>query len=47
MEHQLRRPLKRVATLRIRDRAGRRHSFTDLRPETAATLHRRIAAAVA
>ena len=42
---QLRRPRKRVATLRIHDRGGRRHSFGDLRPETAATLHRRIAAA--
>ena len=46
VEHSLRRPLKRVATLRVRDRGGRRHSFGDLRPDTAATLHRRIAAAL-
>jgi hypothetical protein len=45
--HSLRRPLKRVATLRLRDRGGRRHSFGDLRPDTAATLHRRIAAELA
>ena len=47
VEHSLRRPLRRVATLRIHDRGGRRHTFGDLRPDTAATLHRRIAAALA
>ena len=46
VDHTLRRPLRRVATLRIRTRDGRRHTFGDLRPDTAATLHRRIAAAL-
>ena len=44
VEHTLRRPRRRVATLRVRARGGRRHAFGDLRPDTAATLHRRIAA---
>ena len=44
-EHALRRPRKRVATLRVRARNGRRFAFGDLRPSTAAALTRRIAAA--
>ena len=46
VEHSLRRPRRKVATLRVLDRGGRRHSFGDLRPDTAATLHRRIAASL-
>jgi DnaJ domain len=44
-EHTLRRPRKRVATLRVRARNGRRFAFGDLRPATAAALARRIGAA--
>jgi DnaJ domain len=44
-EHALRRPRKRVATLRVRARNGRRFAFGQLRPSTAAALSRRIAAA--
>ena len=44
-EHVLRRPRRRVATLRVRARDGRRLAFGELRPATAATLARRIAAA--
>jgi hypothetical protein len=44
-EHTLRRPRKRVATLRVRASNGRRFAFGELRPSTAATLARRIAAA--
>jgi hypothetical protein len=44
-EHALRRPRKRVATLRVRARDGRRFAFGELRPSTAATLARRILAA--
>jgi hypothetical protein len=43
-EHTLRRPRKRVATLRVRARNGRRFAFGELNPATAATLSRRIAA---
>ena len=46
-EHTLRRPRRRVATLRVRTRNGRRFAFGDLRPATAAVLCRRIAAAAA
>jgi len=42
-EHALRRPRRRVATLRVRARDGRRLAFGELRPATAATLARRIA----
>src|SRR5215207_2915333 len=42
-EHALRRPRRRVATLRLRARDGRRIAFGDLRPATAAALVRRIA----
>jgi hypothetical protein len=46
-EHTLRRPRRRVATLRVRARNGRRFAFGELRPATAAVLSRRIAAAAA
>ena len=42
-EHSLRRPRRRVATLRIRARSGRRFAFGELNPATAARLARRIA----
>jgi hypothetical protein len=45
VEHALRRPRKRVATLRVQARNGRRFAFGELRPSTAAALARRIAAA--
>jgi DnaJ domain len=44
-EHTLRRPRRRVATLRVRARSGRRFAFGDLRPATADLLTRRIASA--
>jgi hypothetical protein len=44
-EHTLRRPRRRVATLRVRARNGRRFAFGELRPATAAALARRIAMA--
>jgi hypothetical protein len=43
-EHLVRRPRRRVATLRVRDRSGRRVSFSDLRPATAAAIARHIGA---
>jgi hypothetical protein len=43
VDHALRRPRRRVATLRVRARDGRRVVFGDLRPATAAALARRIA----
>jgi hypothetical protein len=42
-EHVLRRPRRRVATLRVRARDGRRLAFGELRPATAAALTRKIA----
>src|SRR5829696_538557 len=42
-EHALRRPRRRVATLRVCARDGRRIAFSELRPATAAALVRRIA----
>ena len=39
-EHTLRRPRRRVATLRVRARDGRRFAFGELRPATAAALAR-------
>jgi hypothetical protein len=44
-EHSLRRPRRRVATLRLRAHDGRRLTFGELRPATAAALSRRIAEA--
>jgi hypothetical protein len=43
--HTLRRPRKRVATLRVRLHDGRRLAFGELNPATAATLAHRIRAA--
>jgi hypothetical protein len=43
--HTLRRPRKRVATLRVRLHDGRRFAFGELNPATAAVLARRIRAA--
>jgi hypothetical protein len=40
------RPRKRAATLRLRTRAGRRHSFADLRPHTAAAIERHLRGAL-
>ncbi|MEA2252920.1 MAG: hypothetical protein QOG70_3162 [Solirubrobacteraceae bacterium] len=42
VEHRLRRPLRRSATLKLRTTAGRRLSFAELRPATAAAIARRI-----
>jgi hypothetical protein len=36
------RPRRRAATLSLRTRAGRRHSFADLRPHTAAAIERHV-----
>lgn len=44
-ETRLRRPLRRVASVRLRARSGRRITFTELRPQTAEEIVRRIAAA--
>ena len=44
-EHTVRRPRRRVATLRVRDRSGRRFSFGDLRPATAAAITAHIVSA--
>lgn len=41
----LRRPRRRVATLAVRSLSGRRFSFTDLRPHTAATIAEHVRAA--
>jgi len=41
----LRRPRRRVATLTFRSLSGRRFSFTDLRPHTAATIGQHVRAA--
>jgi hypothetical protein len=40
--HQLRRPRRRVATLIVHSLGGRRHTFSDLRPHTAATIERHV-----
>jgi hypothetical protein len=45
VEHALRRPRRRVATLTVRTHGGRRLSFTGLRPHTAATIERHVRAA--
>ena len=44
VEHRLRRPLRRVATVRVHLRDRRRLEFTELRPATAAALARRLGA---
>lgn len=43
--HQLRRPRRRMATLTVHSLGGRRFSFADLRPHTAATIERHVRAA--
>jgi hypothetical protein len=43
--HSLRRPLRRVAVLRVRTTSGRALSFTELRPATAAAIAGHIAGA--
>src|SRR3954451_16916291 len=45
VEVALRRPRRRVATLSVRSLSGRRYSFTDLRPHTAATIAEHVQAA--
>jgi hypothetical protein len=40
--HRLRRPRRRVATLTVRSLGGRRHAFSELRPDTAATIERHV-----
>jgi DnaJ-like protein len=40
------RPRRRAATLSLRTTSGRRHSFADLRPHTAAVIERHVRAAV-
>jgi DnaJ domain len=45
VRHTLRRPRRRVATLRLRAHDGRRLAFGELNPATAATLASRIRAA--
>jgi hypothetical protein len=47
VEQRLRRPLRRSATLRVRTAAGRRLSFAELRPATAAAIARHVAEATA
>jgi len=39
---RVRRPRRRAATLALRTTAGRRHSFADLRPHTAAAIERHV-----
>jgi DnaJ domain len=43
--HRLRRPMRRVAVLRVRTTHGRVHSFSELRPATAAAIAGHIAGA--
>jgi DnaJ domain len=43
--HRTRRPRRRVATLQLRMISGRRHSFAELRPYTAAAIERHVRAA--
>lgn len=43
---RLRRPRRRAATLNLRTTGGRRHSFADLRPHTAAVIERHVRDAV-
>jgi len=40
-----RRPRRKVATLQLKMTSGRRHSFADLRPSTAATIEKHVRAA--
>jgi hypothetical protein len=45
VEERAGRPLRRSATLRVRTSAGRKLTFADLRPSTAAAIARHVAAA--
>jgi DnaJ-like protein len=45
-EERLRRPLRRVASLRVQVRGGRRLEFSELRPATASALARRLTGAL-
>jgi hypothetical protein len=45
VRHRLRRPLRRVAVLRVRSRNGRVHAFSELRPATAAAIAGHVAGA--
>jgi hypothetical protein len=45
IDHRLRRPLRRVAVLRVQTRSGRTLSFTELRPATAAAIAGHVGAA--
>lgn len=45
IDYRLRRPLRRIAVLRVRAKAGRSFSFSELRPETAAAIAGHVAAA--
>jgi hypothetical protein len=45
VERRVRRPRRRTATLRLRTTSGRRQSFADLRPLTAAAIERYVLAA--
>jgi hypothetical protein len=45
VERRVRRPRRRVATLRLRMTSGRRQSFAELRPLTAAAIERHVLAA--
>jgi hypothetical protein len=42
VELRVRRPRRRAATLALRTLAGRRHSFADLQPHTAAAIERLV-----
>ena len=45
VRHRLRRPMRRVAVLRVRTTSGRVHAFSELRPATAAAIAGHIAGA--
>jgi DnaJ-like protein len=45
IDHRLRRPRRKVAVLRVRTKNERTHSFSELRPETAAAIVGHVAAA--
>jgi hypothetical protein len=45
VRHRLRRPMRRVAVLRVRTTSGRVHVFSELRPATAAAIAGHIAGA--
>jgi hypothetical protein len=45
IDHRLRRPRRKVAVLRVKAKDGRTHSFSELRPATAAAITGHVAAA--